>query len=63
MSAQIIYGVVFGKPKIEKAPEPFVEITYAEIQDMYLKSSEPFSDDVFYMSPPVQLPSDSERAE
>ena len=58
MSATIIYGVVFGKPHVEAQPEPATKPQ--EMFDAYKADAAGFSDDVYYMSPPIQLPCDSE---
>ena len=50
MSAQIIYGVIFGKH----------ETTQPDVPPVKPEPSDHFSDDVYYMSPPIQLPCDSE---
>lgn len=49
MSATIIYGVVFGKAE-----------ALQEVPPAKTEQPDHFSDDVYYMSPPVQSPCDSE---
>lgn len=68
MSATIIYGVVFGKPKEEDAMAQFYadckrDGAPASPDKMTADHPNAFvteDGDIFYMSPPIQLPCDSE---
>lgn len=53
---EVIYGVVFGKPKTEVA-------VLGGCLDLHIPAPhaiDRFSDDVFYMRPPIEWPSDTE---